>query len=46
MIRMNYFVIRIQDLSIEKVDQITGQKDLLEYPEYEELREDLRLMLK
>ena len=46
MIRMNYFVIRIQDLSIEKVYQITGQKDLLEYPEYEELREDLRLMLK
>lgn len=42
--RMNYFAIRNND-TIEKFDQYTNTKEILSYPDYEELREDLRLQL-
>jgi hypothetical protein len=47
LIRMNYFHIKNTDsiCEIVKFDQITGQKEILSYPEYEELRDDLRLQL-
>jgi hypothetical protein len=42
--RMNYFSIK-ENFTIEKFDQLTGQKELLSYPDYDELRDDLRLQL-
>ena len=44
LIRMNYFAIK-SDFIIEKFDQATGKKEILSYPGYEELRDDLRLQL-
>jgi hypothetical protein len=42
--RMNYFAIK-SEFIIEKFDQISGKKEILSFPDYEELREELRLQL-
>lgn len=46
-IRMNYFVVRNnnQECCIEKFNQSNGKKEVIPFPGYEELREELRLLL-
>jgi hypothetical protein len=44
LVRMNYFAIK-SEFIIEKFDQLTGKKEILSFPGYEELREELRLQL-
>jgi len=46
MIRMNYFTIKDDGCVIEKHDQLTGTNELLAFPDYEEAREQLRLMIR
>ena len=43
--RMNHFVIKENGCVIEKFNQITGITERISFPSYEELREELRLML-
>lgn len=44
LVRMNYFAIK-SEFIIEKFDQMTGKKEILSFPDYDELREELRLQL-
>ena len=46
-IRMNRFVIKVADREpiIEKYDEVSGKSEIMTFPSYEELREELRLQL-
>lgn len=46
MIRMNYFVIKAKEFTIEKFDEITGKKEIIGGGDYEELREELLINLR
>jgi hypothetical protein len=43
MMRMNYFVIRFSEQVIEKFDQITGKKELIDFDNFDGLRELLTI---